>query len=79
MLVRNVRSRLQAICVGGNWHVRTPDDKLINLNCQEGADLVLSLWEYIDILEHREIKKTKRRARRKTVEMNAMEEMEGTE
>ena len=79
MLVKNVRSRSQATCVGGNWHVRAPDGKLINLNCQEGADLILGLWEYIDTLEHREIKKKRRRTKGATVEIDVTEAMGGIE
>lgn len=79
MLVRNERSRLKAICVGGNWHVRAPDGKLINLNNQEGADLVLGLWEYIDTLERREIKKKRRRTKGTTIEIDAAEAMGGRE
>lgn len=78
MLVKNVQGKSQAVCFGGNWHVRAPDGELVNLNCQGGADLVLGLWEYIDTLEHREIKKTRRRMKRE-VEVEAIEEMGGTE
>jgi len=38
--------------------------------------MVLGLWEYIDMLEHREIKKTRRRTRKKVVEVPKDEEME---
>jgi len=76
MLAAHAQGRIKAVCVGGSWHVRAPDNQLINLNSQEGAEMVLGLWEYIDTLEHREIKKTRRRTRKKVVEVPRDEEME---
>ena len=56
----------KVVVVSGNYHVRDPNNNsLINLNSQEGADLVLGLWEYIESLESRDRKKSSRRVRRK--------------
>ena len=45
---------------GYDAHMRLPDGKILNLNTQESADLILGLYEYIEELESR----TKRKSRR---------------
>lgn len=49
---------------GGEWCVRTPEGKALNLNSEEAADIILALWAQIFELE----KKPKRQYRRKNQE-----------
>jgi hypothetical protein len=43
-----------------------PDNKVLYLNTEEGADTVLGLWEYIESLEARLKRRSNRRRKRST-------------
>jgi len=48
---------------GSDWFVRAPDGKAICLNSEDGANIVLGLWEEIDALDARLKKRAKKRAK----------------
>lgn len=57
-------SRASKFQYGGEWCVRTPEGKALNLNSEQAADTILALWARVAELE----KKPKRQYRRKNQE-----------
>lgn len=54
-------SRASKFQYGGEWCVRTPEGKTLNLNSEKAADTILALWTRVAELE----KKPKRQYRKK--------------